>query len=54
MDCVIEIIPGAKLPKPKLYSMAPREMEELLMFIDKNLARGFIQLAKSRMADPVS
>lgn len=52
MDCAIEIVLGAKLPKPKLYSMT-REMEELQVFIDKNLARDFIQLAKSCMAAPM-
>lgn len=46
MDCAIEIVPRAKLPKPKMYSMAPRELELLQAFIDKNLAWGFIQLAK--------
>lgn len=48
--CAIEIPPGAKLPKPKMYSMTPREGEELRSFMDKNLDRDFIQLAKSRMA----
>lgn len=52
-DCATEIFPGAKLPKLKMYSMMLREMEELQRFIDKNLGRGFIQPAKSRMAAPV-
>lgn len=47
---MIEIMPGAKLPKLKMYKMTPREMEELWAFIHKNLARGFIQPAKLRMA----
>lgn len=42
MDCAIEIASGAKLPKPKLYSMTPRELNEFSKFIDKNLTRGFI------------
>lgn len=42
-DCAIKIIPGAKLPKPKMYSMTPGKLRE---YIDKNLARGFIQPAK--------
>lgn len=42
-DSAIEILPGAKLPKLKRYSMIPRELEKLWLFIDKNLARGFIQ-----------
>lgn len=41
------------MPKPKLYSMTPWEMEELQSFIDKNLAKGFIQPTKSRMGAPV-
>lgn len=45
-DCAIEIVPGAKLPKLKLYSVTPREPEELRLFIDKNLAQGFIQPAQ--------
>lgn len=28
-DCSIEILPRAKLPKLKLYSMTPRELETL-------------------------
>lgn len=48
-----EILPGAKLPKPKLYLMTPRELEELRVLIDKKLARGFIQLVKSHMAAPI-
>lgn len=40
------IVPRAKLWKPKMCSLTPREMEELKGLIDKNLARGFIQPAK--------
>lgn len=43
-DCSIEILPEAKLPKPKLYSMTPKELEKLCSFIDENLEWGFIQL----------
>lgn len=46
-DYAIEILPRAKLPKLKMYSMAPKEMKELRDYIYKNLARGFIQAAKS-------
>ncbi|XP_060545015.1 retrotransposon-derived protein PEG10 isoform X5 [Pantherophis guttatus] len=52
-DCAIKIIPGAKLPKPKLYAMTPREMQEMWNYIDKNLQRGFIERAKPRIAAPV-
>lgn len=47
MDCAIEILPGAKLPNPKMYSMAPKDMKELRDYIDKNLVRRLIQAAKS-------
>lgn len=53
MDCSIEIMPGAKLPKPKLYSMTPRELEELCCFIDKNLKQVFFPMAQPRVAAPV-
>lgn len=49
MDCAIELIPGAKLPK-SMYSMTLKEMEELRCYIDRNLARGFIQPSRSHMA----
>lgn len=48
-DCAIKILPGAKLPKPKVYYMTPKEMEKLRNYISKNLARGFIQPAKSHV-----
>lgn len=35
--------------KPKIYSMTAREMGKFCALIDKNLARGFIQPAKSSM-----
>ncbi|KAK9395798.1 hypothetical protein NXF25_019159 [Crotalus adamanteus] len=52
-DCAIDIIPGAKLPKPRMYPMSPKELEELRRYIDKNLGCGFIQPARSRIAAPV-
>lgn len=33
--------------------MTPRELEELRAFIDKNLAKGFMQQAKSCIVAPV-
>lgn len=42
-DCAIELLPGAKLPKSRMYAMTPREVEELHKYKDKNLSRGFIQ-----------
>lgn len=52
-DCAIEFIPGAKLPKPRMYSMTQKELTELRQYIDKNLARGFIKPSRSHMAAPV-
>lgn len=52
-DCVIELIPGAKLPKPRIYVMTHKEVEELRRYIDSNLARGFISPSRAPMAAPV-
>ncbi|KAK9408147.1 hypothetical protein NXF25_006921 [Crotalus adamanteus] len=52
-DCAIDIIPGARLPKHQMYPMSPKELEELRRYIDKNLERGFIQPARSRIVAPV-
>ncbi|XP_039215403.1 uncharacterized protein LOC120315311 [Crotalus tigris] len=52
-DCAIELLPGVKLPKPRMYAMTPTEVQELRRYIDQNLARGFIQPARSRIAAPV-
>lgn len=49
----IKSLPEVKLPKPKMFSMMLRKMEELWGFIDKSLARGFLQPVKSRMTAPV-
>ncbi|KAK9400308.1 hypothetical protein NXF25_013327 [Crotalus adamanteus] len=42
-DCAIEIVPGAKLPKPRMYPMTFSELQEMRKYIDKNLNRGFIE-----------
>lgn len=52
-NCAIEILPGARLPKPKMYSMTPKKLDEMQRYIEKNLARGFIQPARSHIAAPV-
>lgn len=49
----IEILPGAVLPKPKMYSMTPPELKEMRAYIEKNLKQGFIQPTRSRLATPV-
>lgn len=53
LACAIENLLGAKFCKPKMYTMAPKEMGELRDFADKNLARGFMQPKTSRMVAPV-
>ncbi|KAK9406808.1 hypothetical protein NXF25_005582 [Crotalus adamanteus] len=53
MDCTIEIVPGAKLPKSRMYPMTSSELQEMRKYIDENLARGFIEPARSRIAAPV-
>lgn len=52
-DCQINLVPGAKLPVGKLYSMSDQEMRELKDFIDKNLKRGFIRESKAVGGSPV-
>nr|XP_028568741.1 taste receptor type 2 member 8-like [Podarcis muralis] len=49
----INLVPGAKLPVGKLYSMLDQEMRELKDFIDKNLKRGFIRESKAVGGSPV-
>ncbi|XP_048338343.1 uncharacterized protein LOC125424948 [Sphaerodactylus townsendi] len=53
-DCKILLVPGAQLPKGRIYRMSPVEERELRAFLDKNLKRGFIRRAtKSTHAAPV-
>lgn len=49
-DCTIELKPGTKLSKPRMYVMTPHELQELQSYIDKKLARGFIIPSRSHMA----
>lgn len=53
INCAIELVPGVKLRKPKMYSTMPKEMDKLQRYIKKNVARGFIQPAKLRIAAPI-
>uniref|UniRef100_A0A803SXA8 ribonuclease H n=1 Tax=Anolis carolinensis TaxID=28377 RepID=A0A803SXA8_ANOCA len=53
VEVKIELVPGAELPKAKLYPMSAREKEELRKYIDKNLARGFIEHSNSPLGAPV-
>uniref|UniRef100_A0A670JJI7 Gypsy retrotransposon integrase-like protein 1 n=1 Tax=Podarcis muralis TaxID=64176 RepID=A0A670JJI7_PODMU len=52
-DCAIDLLPGAKLPTAKLYSMSEDEMQELREFIEHNLKRGFIRESKAVGGSPV-
>lgn len=52
-DCALDILPGGKLPKTKLYPMSQDEKQELRRYIDKNLARGFIHPVTASHAAPV-
>uniref|UniRef100_A0A803T247 Gypsy retrotransposon integrase-like protein 1 n=1 Tax=Anolis carolinensis TaxID=28377 RepID=A0A803T247_ANOCA len=53
VEVKIELVPGAELPKAKIYPMSAREKEELRKYIDKNLARGFIEPSNSPLGAPV-
>lgn len=37
IDCAREFVPGAKLPKPKMYSMTLKKMREVKEYINTNL-----------------
>uniref|UniRef100_A0A670KNJ5 Gypsy retrotransposon integrase-like protein 1 n=1 Tax=Podarcis muralis TaxID=64176 RepID=A0A670KNJ5_PODMU len=52
-DCKIDLLPGAALPKGKLYSMSEDELQDLKEFIDHNLERGFIRESKAVGGSPV-
>lgn len=52
-DYAIEIFPGAKLPKQKVYYMNTYGVDEQCAFIDKNLEFGFTEHARSKVAAPV-
>lgn len=49
----VEFMLGAKLPKAKMYSRTPKEMDELRKYIDTNLVRRFIQPTKSKVVVPM-
>uniref|UniRef100_A0A670XUD3 ribonuclease H n=1 Tax=Pseudonaja textilis TaxID=8673 RepID=A0A670XUD3_PSETE len=52
-DCPVDLIPGAPLPKGRLYSLSEPELVALREFLDKNLARGFIRPSSSPLSAPV-
>ncbi|SOV07047.1 uncharacterized protein UDID_18702 [Ustilago sp. UG-2017a] len=49
----LELSKGSKPPQGLLYLKGPKEMAELHKYLDKNLAKGFIQLSKSPAQSPV-
>ena len=51
-DHAIELIPGAMLKDCKIYSLSPREQEELDKFLDKHLKSGHIRPSKFSYAAP--
>uniref|UniRef100_A0A803SW01 ribonuclease H n=1 Tax=Anolis carolinensis TaxID=28377 RepID=A0A803SW01_ANOCA len=53
VEVEIQLIPGAELPKAKIYPMSAQEKEELKRYIDKNLERGFIERSNSPLGAPV-
>uniref|UniRef100_A0A8C5WVM9 CCHC-type domain-containing protein n=1 Tax=Laticauda laticaudata TaxID=8630 RepID=A0A8C5WVM9_LATLA len=52
-DCPVDLLPDVPLPKGRLYSMSKPKLATLHDFLDKNLARGFIQPLSSPLSAPV-
>lgn len=53
VDHKIELIPGQTPPSRAPYRMSPKEMKELKLQLDDNLARGFIRPSKSPYGAPI-
>ena len=51
-DRAIELIPNAKMFHFKVYPLLPSEQTKLDKFLNKNLAKGYIQELKSPMLSP--
>ncbi|KXN88649.1 hypothetical protein AN958_06914, partial [Leucoagaricus sp. SymC.cos] len=51
-DHQIELLPSFEPKAFPNYKLAPKEMEELNKFLDKNLEKKYIQPSKSPMASP--
>ncbi|ETE56057.1 Retrotransposon-derived protein PEG10, partial [Ophiophagus hannah] len=49
-DCPVDLLPNVLLPRGRLYSMSEPELAALWDFLDKNLARGFIQPLSSPLS----
>ncbi|XP_013915571.1 PREDICTED: uncharacterized protein LOC106543973 [Thamnophis sirtalis] len=52
-DCPIDLVPDAKLPAGRLYSMSEPELAALRDFLNKNLTWGFIRPSSSPLSSPV-
>ncbi|KAK9395736.1 PEG10: Retrotransposon-derived protein PEG10, partial [Crotalus adamanteus] len=52
-DCPVDLVPDAKLPVGRIYSLLEPELAALRGFIDKNLRKGFIWPSTSPLAAPV-
>ena len=52
-DHAIELEPGTKPSNCKVYPLSPKEQDELDMFLEENLQRGYIWPSKSLMASPI-
>ncbi|KAK9395780.1 PEG10: Retrotransposon-derived protein PEG10 [Crotalus adamanteus] len=52
-DCLVDLVPDAKLPVGRIYSLLEPELAALRDFIDKNLQKGFIRPSISPLAAPV-
>lgn len=49
-DCAIDLLPGAKLPTSRLYSLSQPEREAMETYINDSLARGIIRPSSSPVA----
>ena len=52
-DHAVELIPGSKPSRCKIYPLSPAEKKELDAFLKENLETGQIQPSKSPMSSPV-
>ncbi|KAL0157229.1 hypothetical protein M9458_048475, partial [Cirrhinus mrigala] len=46
-DCAIEIMPGATLPRGRVYPLSQPETQSMQQYIDEELAKGFIRPSTS-------
>ena len=52
-DHAVELIPGSKPSRCKIYPLSPAEQKELDAFLKENLETGWIWPSKSPMSSPV-